>query len=203
MSGRRGHDEAVIDERIESSRTLVHSIAWQIRRKLPAHVDLDDLIGHGQLGLVEAAHRFDESRDVKFTTFAFWRIRGAILDAISRQEWFNQADFDSGVFEQDLIDSEAEGASVERHAGPAARRERTPADVASESEMRGKLREALGHLPPESAALVRMVYVEGHTLAEVARRMGIDRSWAVRLHQRVIEHLGQTLRAKGKDPPRA
>jgi DNA-directed RNA polymerase specialized sigma subunit len=46
-----------------------------------------------------------------------------------------------------------------------------------------------------------MVYVEGHTLAEVARRMGIDRSWAVRLHQRVIEHLGQTLRAKGKDPP--
>lgn len=79
---------------------LVRSIAWKIHRRVPKHVDLEDLIGYGQVGLAEAARDFDPSRGHQFTTFAYYRIRGAILDGLSSMAWFNAADYNRGRYEQ-------------------------------------------------------------------------------------------------------
>lgn len=91
-------------ERITSCQGLVKSIAWKIHRKLPSHVELDDLIGYGQIGLAEAAHGFDESMGGQFTTYAYYRIRGAILDGLERMKWFSKSDFHGGKYEQ-MVDS--------------------------------------------------------------------------------------------------
>lgn len=61
---------------------LVKGIAGKLKRKAPRNVDYEDLVGHGMVGLMEAASRFDESLGFKFTTFAFPRIRGAMLDYV-------------------------------------------------------------------------------------------------------------------------
>jgi DNA-directed RNA polymerase specialized sigma subunit len=55
---------------------LVGKVARRLLRKLPAHVELDDLIAMGMLGLLEAADRFDPGRGEKFEAFAEFRIRG-------------------------------------------------------------------------------------------------------------------------------
>ncbi len=91
-------------ERITSCQGLVKSIAWKIHRKLPPHVELDDLIGYGQVGLAEASRGFDETLGGQFTTYAYYRIRGAILDGLERMKWFNKMDFHSGKYEQ-MVDS--------------------------------------------------------------------------------------------------
>ncbi len=72
---------------IEQCQGLVRSLALQIHRKLPACIELDDLIAYGQLGLVEAAQSFDSSRGCQFSTFAYYRIRGSIYDGAAKMSW--------------------------------------------------------------------------------------------------------------------
>ena len=52
---------------------------------------LDDLIAYGQLGLAEAAQKFDAESGVRFTTFAYYRVRGAIYDGVSKMNWTSRA----------------------------------------------------------------------------------------------------------------
>jgi RNA polymerase sigma factor for flagellar operon FliA len=60
---------------------------------------LDDLVSYGQVGLAEAARDYQEGRGL-FTTFAYYRVRGAILDGLGKMRWFNQADYHRGKYEQ-------------------------------------------------------------------------------------------------------
>jgi RNA polymerase sigma factor for flagellar operon FliA len=77
---------------IEECQGLVRSLAAGIRRKLPPHVDLEDLVAYGQIGLVEAARDFDPGRGGRFSTYAYYRIRGAIYDGLSKMSWFGRQD---------------------------------------------------------------------------------------------------------------
>jgi len=61
---------------------LVRRVALEMRDRLPAHVEVDDLISAGTLGLMEAVRRFESGKQVKIETYARYRIRGAILDAL-------------------------------------------------------------------------------------------------------------------------
>jgi len=62
-------------------------IAQRISTKLPSHVELNDLIGTGVLGLLDAIEKFDPNRGVKFKTYAELRIKGAILDSLRNLDW--------------------------------------------------------------------------------------------------------------------
>jgi RNA polymerase sigma factor for flagellar operon FliA len=61
---------------------LVKRIALKIRKRLPAHVEVDDLTANGVLGLVDAVAKFDASKRVKLESYARHRVRGAILDGL-------------------------------------------------------------------------------------------------------------------------
>jgi len=61
---------------------LVKRVAFEMRQHLPPHVEMDDLVGAGTLGLVDALRKFDPSRKVKLESYARHRIRGGILDAL-------------------------------------------------------------------------------------------------------------------------
>jgi len=85
---------------IEDGQALVHSLASKIARNLPFRVDLDDLIAYGQVGLAEAARQFDPERGAQFTTFAYYRIRGAIYDGVSKMSWTSRARYARYRFEE-------------------------------------------------------------------------------------------------------
>ena len=76
-----------IDELVRDHLPLVTSIVAQVAVQFPRHVDARELAQAGSLGLVQAAQRFDESREVPFRVFASHRIRGAILDAVRKADW--------------------------------------------------------------------------------------------------------------------
>jgi RNA polymerase sigma factor for flagellar operon FliA len=65
----------------------VYYVASRIRERLPKHVDIKDLVQAGVIGLLEASRNYDTSKDAKFSTFAKFRIRGAILDSLRKQDW--------------------------------------------------------------------------------------------------------------------
>lgn len=88
------------EQLIADCQGLVRALAWQIHCKLPSHVDLEDLVAYGQIGLIEAARAFDPTRENQFSTYSYYRIRGAILDGLSKMSWFSRASFNRGEYEQ-------------------------------------------------------------------------------------------------------
>jgi RNA polymerase sigma factor for flagellar operon FliA len=66
---------------------LVKRIAHHMMAKLPASVEIDDVIQTGMLGLLDAVNRYEESHGAQFETYAAQRIRGAILDGLRQADW--------------------------------------------------------------------------------------------------------------------
>lgn len=66
---------------------LVHHSAHQLARRISRDVEIDDLIGAGTLGLVQALEGFDAGRGLAFSTYAMPRIRGAMLDELRARDW--------------------------------------------------------------------------------------------------------------------
>jgi RNA polymerase sigma factor FliA len=71
---------------------LVRRLAHQMIAKLPANVEIDDLIQVGMIGLNDALSRFDTAQGVQFETFATQRIRGAMLDELRGNDWMSRGD---------------------------------------------------------------------------------------------------------------
>jgi RNA polymerase sigma factor FliA len=74
-------------ERVAASLPFVQSLARRMASTMPHSIDLSDLVQDGVLGLIDAAHRYDEARGIKFETFAERRVRGAMIDALRRDAW--------------------------------------------------------------------------------------------------------------------
>lgn len=79
------------DRLIIEQQPYLKALARNIAKTLPYHVEYDELVAFGQVGLAEAARAFDASRGVSFTTFAHYRIRGAIFDGLRKMTWLPPA----------------------------------------------------------------------------------------------------------------
>ncbi|MBI4875088.1 MAG: FliA/WhiG family RNA polymerase sigma factor [Acidobacteria bacterium] len=66
---------------------LVKGIAIRVHENLPVHVDVDDLVHAGILGLFDAVNKFDPSKKVAFSAYAKHRIKGAMLDSLRQLDW--------------------------------------------------------------------------------------------------------------------
>ena len=74
-------------DRIVASLSFVESVARRVAASMPHTIDLGDLVQDGMVGLIDAAHRYDDGRGIKFETFAERRVRGAMIDALRKDAW--------------------------------------------------------------------------------------------------------------------
>ena len=79
-----------VDTMLKQYSSLVRRLAHQMIAKLPANVEIDDLIQVGMIGLTDALSRFDAEQGVQFETFATQRIRGAMLDELRGADWLSR-----------------------------------------------------------------------------------------------------------------
>ena len=80
-------DTSSRDQLVLDHLPLVRAIAVRVYENLPMHVELEDLVHAGILGLFDAAHKFDGSKQVIFRGYAKHRIKGAILDSLREMDW--------------------------------------------------------------------------------------------------------------------
>ncbi len=204
-------------ELIHSCQGLVRSIAWKIHQRLPRSVDLDDLIGYGQVGLAEAARDFEAARGVQFTTYAYYRVRGAVLDGLSTMSWFSKADYSRGRYEQGanavLRESTSEPgmtgelgwfANTTRSLSAAflisdfasvsleqqSSVAGSPCTDAESDDLKNTIGEALSRLPEQERSLIEDIYFKGLSIKEAGERIGISKAWASRLHAKILRNLG-------------
>jgi RNA polymerase sigma factor for flagellar operon FliA len=86
-SKQRTVNEARRDKLIIDCLSLVKHISRKILNSFTSHVDQEDLIQSGILGLIDAAEKFDEKKCTKFEAYAYHRIRGSIMDYLRLQDW--------------------------------------------------------------------------------------------------------------------
>src|SRR5579862_4517550 len=81
--GMNADEERVLLEHLP----IVRYLARRIHERLPQHVDLEDLVSAGVVGLMDAFAKFDPAKKVQFRSYAQFRIRGAILDSLRTLDW--------------------------------------------------------------------------------------------------------------------
>ena len=88
---------------------FIRFIAKKISMRLPANIELEDLVSSGVIGLMDAVDKYDSSRDNKFKTYAEFRIRGAILDELRSQDWVPRSIRDKAkMLEKAYLEAESE-----------------------------------------------------------------------------------------------
>ena len=168
---------------------LVRAVAWRVWREVDATLDFEDLVGHGMIGLVQAAHRYDRRRGVTFPTFAWHRIRGAMLDAVRVLGRFTRREVASYRAGAIAVDVDVPVPAVDHLP------DGTPGadELSAERDRRRSLRAALAKLPEKQRCFVEKVYYEGKRHRVAGAELGLSKSWASRLHDRAIDGLRELI----------
>lgn len=86
-AGEHGRDDRSVEQRVRDHIDLVSVIVRDFARRIPSHVQRNDLTSAGNLALVQAAQAFDPSRGIPFDRYAARRIRGALVDELRSYDW--------------------------------------------------------------------------------------------------------------------
>jgi RNA polymerase sigma factor FliA len=78
---------------VEQHMNLVNGLAVQLHRGIAKGLELEDLVAYGTKGLIEAAERFDARHGATFSTFAYYRVKGAMMDGVRTMGWYSRADY--------------------------------------------------------------------------------------------------------------
>lgn len=189
---------------------MVHGLAARLRRELSLHGELEDLVAFGFGGLLEAQRRFDPARGIRFQTFAYHRVRGAMLDGVRKMAYLPRRAHErlkeTGSTPPTVM-PKAAATPLEKvfarmsagltTAGPlhGSFGEESPEQQFLKNESIAQLLGALAGLSERQRKLIRGHYLEGRSLDAVARELGISKSWASRLHTGALRELRRELEA--------
>jgi len=209
----------------EAHRELVERVVRRLVSELDLSCDIQDLRGYGFQGLLEAKERFDPDRGVRFSTFAYYRVRGAVLDGVRKQGWLKRRAYAKlkAIEAADSV-SEASGeANAQRPLESVASRaaaiddvlnkvsaaymlaavgqdrqedERTPERMLAEAEEQSSVKRGLHKLPEKERSLLEAVYFDGATIEQAGERLGLSKSWASRLHGKALERIRKSMLAE-------
>jgi len=206
--------QASPNDLVASHLWLVRGIARNVQSKLPRHLELDDLIEDGVLGLIAAARRYQPGLGVPFPLYARHRIRGAIVDGLRRMDHLSRdsrskAKRAEREHEAVSIDGRIRAAGQQDACGgrialaadgvpePVAGTGWQPDVVAGHEELSATLREAISALPTRYGEIVALYHWRGLTMREIGQSYGINESRVSQIHKRALELMAASLRSKG------
>jgi len=208
---------------IADNQRLVTAVAQQVVQGLATPAPMEDLVEYGMVGLVEAADRYDPTRGVPFSSFAWPRIRGAVIDGLRKLRGLSRMELNrlrfqraaAAILSDAAAEPDAQTYPVEEEY---ARTADLVADVGvtyivsceaqgidppdprpsterlvADREIKDQLAAVLERLPDRQRRLLQMHYFGDLTLEQAGRELGINRVWAWRLHNRAIGSLREEL----------
>lgn len=211
---------------IKNYKHLVFKIAHRLHQNLPEQIDIDDLIGWGYAGLMEAYHRYDEDKTSKFATYAYYRIRGAMLDACPR-EALDPHRRVAEMASNEVLNIYAHVVQTQRSQAFLEDRLSAMSDVAGSMMMICVLRECpsralraegaphhkelvrnqtiervqeyLQGMPEKEREVLKQIYFEEKSMTEIAQERGCSTSWVSRTHSRALDRIRKRMCQKNED----
>jgi RNA polymerase sigma factor for flagellar operon FliA len=216
---------------IEQHRPYVRVLAIEVARGLPPHIELDELVSCGNLGLVEAAARYEPRYGVTFQTFAYYRIKGAVYDGLRRMGPMSRTEYARARFVarandilQSATDDEQANPGVplsvndeisatqsfvdalipvyllsldDTNVPEVVDETENTLDRIQHQELVTLTRSLIKELPEDEQELIEKIYFKHQTMVEVAKSLGISKSWGSRLHAKAIKHLRSLMEKHG------
>ncbi|MCC6427097.1 MAG: sigma-70 family RNA polymerase sigma factor [Phycisphaerales bacterium] len=229
--GQAGNDGGGISATlIEENLDYVKALARELHQRIGGTVEYDELVALGNQGLVEAARAFDPIHGASFRTYAYYRIRGTIIDAMRRMSWSRTSRAtardeelrDSAMRDAaGLADSEADIGRLEDEFCRGIRRlaiihvvadlhdrEDVPVadadvDPVERAELHARLVRALAQLEPTERELITSLYLDCKSMTEYAKELGVNKSTVTRRHAEAIESLKRLIEGSDLEPARA
>jgi RNA polymerase sigma factor for flagellar operon FliA len=202
---------------------LVRRIARRLKKVSSLHVEIDELVQNGMIGLLGAWDRFDPSLGVPFEAYAYYRVRGAMIDELRNVTGLTRSEVRKLVRLQAASDTVDGYTSPEAHpdaANPSSssifagvvhsleiaerataseafdahsEHLQTPEHIVQDKQRSDELKVAIGRLCEEDRIYITEHYFKERPLAAIARDRNVSRSWACRIHARAVERLGRIL----------
>jgi RNA polymerase sigma factor for flagellar operon FliA len=154
-------DAAARRRLVDDHLSMVRAIAAKVRQQVSLRLELDELVSYGTQGLLEAAERFDESTGARFSTFAYYRVRGAMFDGIRQMNQLPRHVYARARMAERAHETLENAAERERGAGPGA-----PAPTV-EDDVRG-LADAMAQVVTSYVTSLEALVDEGSDFAEDA-----------------------------------
>jgi RNA polymerase sigma factor for flagellar operon FliA len=209
---------SLANELITSHEGYARALASDIAKMLPAHADRNDLFGFALLGLTQAANDYNPAMRVAFTTFAYYRIRGAVFDGIRKMTWLSPAMRRKLAREAaaqealaDLADNppanpQSQAEQLDKAIGRAASvyllsqasesdrpleptDEQSPDQTAESRELRNMVALWIKDLPADLAQIVDLIYFQELSMSEAGAKIGKDKATVSRRHAKAIDKL--------------
>lgn len=221
------------EELVEKYRYYVYSIVKKVRATTPKHVDFEEMVSYGMIGLMEAADRFDPTRGIAFTTFSYYRIRGAIFDGLRQMgvlmrspqgKWVQREANINDLIQTASDDTDTGNTSVDDEISevgklvdkilPAyllslsdestpeiADTNELPSDLVEMDDLIKMVRMQVNALTYKEKTLIEKLYFKQTTTTQLAKEMGVSKSWVSRLHSKAVAQLRNNLVEIGVIPP--
>lgn len=180
------------DHEIEQWRHLVWYVVNRIKPRLPVSVSDDELYSAGLYGLMNAARSFDADRGAGFKTYAYHRIRGAILDELRRLDFLPRS-------LRDRARAAGEDAPVvlpiptdeDGHESLASTRGN---GVSEQRDLGVALHRAIDELPDRMRVVMALYYREGLKMREIGERLQLTESRVSQIHSNAVSRLRRVMR---------
>jgi RNA polymerase sigma factor for flagellar operon FliA len=205
-------------EDFAAHQELVERVVQRLIRELDLSCEPGDLRAWGHQGLLEAKQRFDPARKVRFSTFAYYRVRGAVLDGVRSQGFLKRRAY-AKLKAFEAADSIAEQYAESAASGPSPscqarardlddaigkisaayvlsalgqaeeRTADTPETLVEAAESRNAVHDGLSSLPEKERKLLEAVYFGGATIEQAGAALGLSKSWASRMHAKALSRM--------------
>jgi RNA polymerase sigma factor for flagellar operon FliA len=204
-----------MDALIEDHIGYAHAIAADLVSKYPSNVTRSDLKSAAEFGLVQAARAYDPTKGISFTTFAYYRIRGAILDEVRQlcraarfeavaNEFMTEQVSNTSSKGELATHKELQGLTSQlmaqyllsldsAHLERVPDRTKSPADQVLSKESSDAVRWALAQLAERYRVVLQAYYYEELSLESIGRRMNLSKSWVSRIHGKALSSLREML----------
>lgn len=210
-----------MDELIENHLGYAHGLAANLAGKYPPNITRADLQSAAELGLVQAARSYDPSKCVSFSTFAYYRVRGAIFDEV-RKLW-HAAHVEGGTNNHTVAEAAPSEPQAETDAWygdsnaqasfgaggylvslESSRPENIPATtetpathVLKKEEAEG-IQAALRQLPKRHRFVLHAYYYEDLSLVSIGKKLNLSKSWVSRIHGQALSMVRDILQDSGR-----
>jgi RNA polymerase sigma factor FliA len=207
-----GIEDGMVEELIENHLGYAHAIAAEFLSRYPPNITRDDLESAAELGLVQAAHRYDPLKCVSFPTFAYYRVRGAIFDEVRKSWHASHANIgrDSSTSEEpsdrekrlraDGFDEDhsqsGEMSFVSLDSTLPERllsSDESPSSLLLKKEQAAVVRKAISRLPQRHRFVLQSYYYDELSLVGISKQLSLSKSRVSRLHAQAIAMIRQAL----------
>ena len=179
------------EAQIDQWTDLVWHIVNKIKGRLPFSVSEEELYAAGMFGLMRAARSYDESQGAQFKTYAYHRVRGAILDDLRRMDFLPRSIRDKAKETgEDAPAIVALPTDEDGHIGLGASKE---TDSVEQDEMMGKMHAAIDTLPEKMKSVMSMYYRDNMKMCEIGARLNITESRVSQIHTNAVSRLRRML----------